>query len=198
MDDEEQYHLDAALMHLHFLRDLLWRTGKREALATMDWPYGSDWSGTAGEPIYAGQLHSLFQLLSVDISVEVEMQHTDVFAEWEGLTLLRGHPEAVDTVCCLSFSSPDPDTLLEWQHFLVWMRERTDDVFFATEATNGFLWAVAEPSDDVLMDAWRDLLSIWEVQTFYGHVADARAWRRLRGFSDAADDADRLTPTRDR
>ncbi|WP_258112178.1 hypothetical protein [Alicyclobacillus sp. SP_1] len=197
MDDEERYHLEAALLHLLCLRDLLWRTGAKEALDTCGWPYGLDGDGGDGEPIFAGQLETLLELIGVDLQAELHFDYTENVEMWEDLRLLRGDWTKAATWCFVWFSSSDPETLETWRHFLFWIRQSTDDAWYTQDDASGFGWAIAEPADDVLMDAWSSLIAIWEVENYYGHVADARAWRRLRGFPDPTDGTEDDASTED-
>ncbi|MCL6443708.1 MAG: hypothetical protein K6T83_09685 [Alicyclobacillus sp.] len=196
VDDELREHLAESLYHLEFLRDFMRRTGFVEEINELGWPYGRDPNGGWGDEIYDGQLNTMLRLLAPSLTGEATFTSNDAQI-WNTCRLIDGVHEQDDVFFDLAFAilikGEDAHEVEGWRRFIWWQEcraargqlgpTRPNTFLFVNEEEEQphFIWVLPEPSTDEILEAWHKILVTWEVMNFYGHVADASAWRRLRG-----------------
>ncbi len=189
-DTELTGHIESSLIHLQFARDFMWRTGMKEELIEEGWLYGADWNGT-GE-LEASQFHIVVKLLMPELTVDVEQLVIGESEEWEEIEVNfdRNRPPFSDEFVWVAEFRGKQEELQAWASFLnmflpgghigYWTQEHWTE----SEPQTHFLWLV--PQEEFLyMEAFTAMVSAWEVKTYYDHLANQRAWRELRGSTDA-------------
>lgn len=204
MNDERREHLYASLVHLLFLRDLLWRTGAHAVIDEEGFAYGQQEHYDL-DALYEEQGRVLMRVLDEPFSLSFEstlslLEDEERLERLDGLDRHYDHPQALveamtDTLgdpergIILHVESSDEDRLFEWVHWMQYVRpgqrffcERQRETPHVLTLIDGLYDASA------MMDLWETCVTIKEMSDFVRHVANADAWRRGRRIctSDAA------------
>ena len=186
MDEYFAEHAYKSLLHIRFLRDFMRRTGFIEEIETF--PYGAEPEGYYGDSLTGCQLREFMPLLEPDMTTDV-MWGYEPDVESPVLVLENGEmvEEELDFCAIFTFSLPvkKEHTLMKWWHFIKWGAPYMSLGRFVNSEDDGgecnFCIIVPEPDESQLMDVYYALLGAWEVETYYGNIANAVSWQEIRG-----------------
>jgi hypothetical protein len=192
IDDELRDHFLESLTHLEFARDFLRRTGFVEEFNELGWMYGRDWGGGFSEELYDQQLSVMLSLLAPGLAGETFFSHSDdeFWATCNPIDSVWSRENiCFDYGFAIFLKGDDPHEVQKWLRFIRW-QDPSALIFVKDDETRPhFIWVLVEPMTEEIMQAWNMILVAWEVMQFYDHIADASAWKRLRGTHRSDDGA---------
>ena len=200
LSEDREIHLSSSLSHIAFLRDLARATGRLDEISACGWMYGEHEGANLVE-LYPFQLKDLFSLLDVPMQAAVwtwcEIEDDEEFIESLVFADDGASVSAAEEVWSLwteehlwiEVAAP-ADILREWQAWWAWSHPGERLIMrHQGHHETGDTWIICVHDGaydtDAVMDFYREILTIWEVKTYYDHVGNTDAWRRLRGRIDA-------------